>query len=1471
MHRAFFRGTSSWDFAAFAYRCFAVGLTFWVGAAAAQPYGFGALPETALPTVAFGMSTAIGKTTLLPSPSSGPLAPSIDWHQLGAVTPVRDQAGCGSCALFSTTAALESHILRTTGVSTDLSEFQFLGCRSNNICASGSRQSDNLSFLASTGLTTETNYPYPISYSSPYPAASCSTSWPASTFPFKATAYQAVAVRGVDDLKVALRDYGPISIQFGVTQSLRAYMNISQAPGAVYSWPGDAAGNGHAVLLVGYDDAKQAFKIKNSWSTATGDSGYLWLHYNTVSGAPALGTWGTGGYAAGAFAVTGSSIPAGYTIGGVSFSDTFRAQIGVTPNSVSTSNAVTVTSSPSQSLPVSVRGGEWSRNCTSSFVAARGTIQSGESVCVRHRTAAGLEKRADTVLTVGDKSLTYLTFTPLAPSSPLPGLSRVAKVVTGGAHTCTLMTNGTVKCWGDNTNKQLGNTGGASATPVDVVGITGATDIAAGGSHTCAVVASGVVKCWGVNTFRQLGVAGGDNPTPQTIVEFSGATAIAAGALSTCVVRGAQRIVTCWGANRFTSSYIASNVNANVAPTDVAGLTGVEKLAASTDHFCAANFAGIACWGKGRFGKVGNGSEANVPTPAFVNGLPFGIVNDLQVGDKHTCAVIGGDVWCWGYNASGQLGNPSINTATISPPSATAIPVRMGVVDIQQLSLGYFSTCMLNNIGSVLCTGDNTWGQQGRGTFSIAREPSTLREAPLDNIQRLSVGPNSTHHCSVTGVGELYCWGNAGNDQTASASESPVISLPVAVAGTAADSRPRAFGFRGRVNIPPNSLQVSQTATIDRINAPAAISVVAGEYSIGCTDTFTSSPSSISNGHNVCVRHTSSSVAGAQTTTLLTVGGYTAGFTTTAARPVSGVTKLFAGSGFAGLCMQKGVTDNYCFGSNPDGGLLQYTRTGDVLFPTALNSLVALSGGASQIAPGGTHRCLINAAGGVACWGLNDRGQLGRGVLDAGGEFMLPVHSSANLSSGVTKIASGAYASCALRSNGSVACWGYLGSGNGQPMPTTIGAGGAYNGGNAIDVAMGYYHVCILSSGGGVSCFGSNSAGSIGNNSANGAFSMTPATPSGLSSGVQQVSLGGNNSCVLKNGGALCWGSNQNGSVGDGTTIDRYVPAQVTGLTQGLSQLASSAFASCAKLGSSGIKCWGTYWSFGTNDFGADTTTIPASVPGVSNNLQTITAGSESFYGLNSAGEIEVWGGVNAVERGNGVQNDGMGWVKVLDGSVASVALSPAIITLTKFPDGSVAQDQAITLTARVLQTGAPTGKMTFYRGVTAIPECIDLDFTTDSQATRWWAVCNVVGFNSGIQTVAARYSGDTLAGPATTGNIPFLATPGLVYCRKSVAAMTEPAILVRYLSGVRGIALLTSLQPAASVSAQSASDIELFLADNLRAYDFDGDGTTSIAVDAVVYTRYALGFRGAALTAGLSLPSGRTTAQVEAALGSCI
>lgn len=149
----------------------------------------------------------------------------------------------------------------------------------------------------------------------------------------------------------------------------------------------------------------------------------------------------------------------------------------------------------------------------------------------------------------------------------------------------------------------------------------------------------------------------------------------------------------------------------------------------------------------------------------------------------------------------------------------------------------------------------------------------------------------------------------------------------------------------------------------------------------------------------------------------------------------------------------------------------------------------------------------------------------------------------------------------------------------------TISSGGSAW--TASFLGAGGYHACALTSGGGVKCWGCNDAGRLGNGSSSGpqtcndgthtlACSMTPVDVSGLSSGVSKVIGGGYHTCALTTaGGVKCWGSNLYGQLGNGSTTNSSVPVNVSGLTSGVTDISAGINHTCALMSAGGVKCWG--------------------------------------------------------------------------------------------------------------------------------------------------------------------------------------------------------------------------------------------------------------------------------------------------------
>jgi alpha-tubulin suppressor-like RCC1 family protein len=338
----------------------------------------------------------------------------------------------------------------------------------------------------------------------------------------------------------------------------------------------------------------------------------------------------------------------------------------------------------------------------------------------------------------------------------------------GGYHTCALTESGVVACWGNNRYGQLG-IGTFSSQPIPTT-VPGAvtpgqtpsrtappsnrvTSIAAGHSHACAVVESGEVWCWGKNEHGSLGDGTwADSNRPVKVASLAGEIqAVVAGWEHTCALTGAGG-VKCWGYNKNGELGDGTNADSSV-PVDVHGLAnGVVSIGAGDDHTCAVlDDGGVECWGYNKYGELGNGTEIDSNVPVKVYGLNVGVIA-VAGGWDHSCAltVLGGVV-CWGNNEYGQLGNGSAVESRSTP-----VIVQGLTQGVSAISAGGGHACALLQDASVVCWGNNQYGQLGDGTGENRKTPVAVISLPI-RVGQIAAGRN--HTCAVGNLGELFCWG----------------------------------------------------------------------------------------------------------------------------------------------------------------------------------------------------------------------------------------------------------------------------------------------------------------------------------------------------------------------------------------------------------------------------------------------------------------------------------------------------------------------------------------------------------------------------------------------------------------------------------------------------------------------------------------------------------------------------------------
>ena len=319
-------------------------------------------------------------------------------------------------------------------------------------------------------------------------------------------------------------------------------------------------------------------------------------------------------------------------------------------------------------------------------------------------------------------------------------------VAAGGLFSCALTSTRGVKCWGDNSNGQLGtgSTGGQQRAAVNVTGLSSGVrqlgagvyhacalkddgevvcwgagygntpqsiimpgfdiiKLAVGGGHNCVLDGTQSVLCWGNDTYGQLGQGAASNAFSNQVQGLSaGIVNIEAGGGHTCVVYGASRQVECWGANDQGQLGFTSSLPYSRNAQRVSSLSGVEALALGDGHSCAlTGFSGVKCWGDNSSNQLGDNSNIDSITPITVSGISSSIAA-ITAAHSQSCALFeSGDLACWGAGYS-------FSKRIISGISGS----------IDQISGGYEHTCLAMSSGGVQCFGSNSDGQLGHNSQS---------------------------------------------------------------------------------------------------------------------------------------------------------------------------------------------------------------------------------------------------------------------------------------------------------------------------------------------------------------------------------------------------------------------------------------------------------------------------------------------------------------------------------------------------------------------------------------------------------------------------------------------------------------------------------------------------------------------------------------------------------------------------------
>ena len=594
----------------------------------------------------------------------------------------------------------------------------------------------------------------------------------------------------------------------------------------------------------------------------------------------------------------------------------------------------------------------------------------------------------------------------------------------------------------------------------------------------------------------------------------------------------------------------------------------------------------------------------------------------VVAGEKHTCLLTqAGNVWCWGSNQFWQLGF----FQTDHPDRAT--PVKMNITGVAAIAAGSLHTCALHTDGSVACWGYNLYGQAGEAMGD--RDGNLSQPSAINGLsgKALAITAGTYHSCALLQTGKVQCWGSNVFGQLGSG-EYADSRTPVDVAGLSGAAAVEANGletcaltatggamcwgsnYRGALGNGSDQPQSVLPVEVKGLNSGVAAIAVGNSHVCAITN----------NNGLKCWGENLAGQLGDGTNSDRSTPVDVVGLT-------SGVKAIRAGKHTCAVLLKDGAIK--CWGNNTNGRL----GDGSTADRNAPVNVTGLGSGVVNITVGGGHVCALLEGGTVKCWGSNYASQLGDGIPP---DKTTP--SDVIGLGGVTALAAAARHTCARLVEGSLKCWGaniYGELGNASTLAQNLPSDVIGLTSGVMSVAVGSSTSCVVITGGGVRCWGNNSYGQLGNGIV--AQAQIPGDVIGLSSGVSALGMGGLHVCaVMNSGGVKCWGGNNSGQLGDGTTVPtRTAPVDVSGLSAGVAALALGNDHTCALTNSGGVKCWGANTFGQLGDGTTSNRNTPAFVLGLSTGVVEIAAGAQHTCARTGIGAVKCWGRNNSGELGD--------------------------------------------------------------------------------------------------------------------------------------------------------------------------------------------------------------------------------------------